>query len=111
MTHNCEKQQMKCYCGHDCSRCVTYIPTQTDDDSLRERSQRFYKERFGKDIPLEKFNCNGGRTDEIFELCKDCPFRKCCIQKGISSCGSCPEYPCAALKEYREKYVNKCNRL
>ena len=35
------KKECKCYCGHDCSRCVTYIATQTDDDSLREQSQSF----------------------------------------------------------------------
>lgn len=34
---------LPCYCGHDCSRCITYIATQNDDDTLREQSQRFYK--------------------------------------------------------------------
>ena len=105
------KKECKCYCGHDCSRCVTYIATQTDDDSLREQSQSFYKEQFRIDIPLEKFNCCGGRTDNVFELCQDCPFRKCCIERNISSCNLCPEYPCAMLKDYQIKYVNKCNQI
>ena len=105
------KKECKCYCGHDCSRCVTYIATQTDDDSLREQSQRFYKEQFGIDIPLEKLNCWGGRTDKVFELCQDCPFRKCCIERNISSCNLCPEYPCAMLKDYQIKYVNNCNQI
>lgn len=105
------KKECKCYCGHDCSRCVTYIATQTDDDSLREQSQRFYKEQFRIDVPLEKFNCCGGRTDNIFGLCQDCPFRKCCIERNISSCNLCPEYPCAMLKDYQIKYVNKCNQI
>ncbi len=104
-------EESKCYCGHDCSRCVTYLATQADDDCLRERSQRFYKEQFEMEIPLEKLNCHGGRTDKIFEPCKDCPFRKCCIEKGFSSCKSCPEYPCNTLKNYQEKYVNKCNLI
>lgn len=33
-----------CYCGHDCSKCVTYIATQRNDDNLRRQSQRFYKD-------------------------------------------------------------------
>ena len=49
-----------CYCGHDCSKCITYIATQQNDNNLRRQSQSFYKEKFGLDIPLEKFNCNGG---------------------------------------------------
>lgn len=105
------KKECKCYCGHDCSRCVTYIATQTDDDTLREQSRRFYKEQFGKEIPLEKFNCWGGRTDKVFDFCQDCPFRKCCIERNISSCNLCPEYPCIVLKDYQIKYVNKCNQI
>ncbi len=105
------KNEKICYCGHDCSSCVTYIATQTDDDSLREQSQSFYKEQFRIDIHLEKFNCCGGRTDNVFELCQDCPFRKCCIERNISSCNLCPEYPCVTLKDYQIKYVNKCNQI
>ena len=105
------KKECKCYFGHDCSRYITYIATQTDDDSLREQSQKFYKEQFGKEIPLEKFNCWGGRTDKVFESCQDCPFRKCCIEQNISSCSMCSEYPCAMLKDYQIKYVNKCNQI
>ena len=105
------KKECKCYCGHDCSRCVTYIATQNDDDTLREQSQSLYKEQFRKDIPLEKLNCWGGRTDNVFELCQDCPFRKCCIERNISSCNLCPEYPCAMLKDYQTKYVNKYNQI
>ena len=105
------KKECKCYCGHDCARCITYIATQRNDDNLRKQSQSFYKERFGLDIPLEKFNCRGGRTDKIFELCQACPFRKCCIDRNISSCNLCPEYPCATLKDYQIKYVNKCNQI
>lgn len=33
-----------CYCGHDCSRCLTYLATVNNDNDLREKSQRFYKD-------------------------------------------------------------------
>jgi len=101
----------KCYCGHDCSKCVTYIATQTSNEDLRRQAQRFYKESFGLDIPLEKFYCNGGRSKNAFELCKDCPFKKCCIERGVDACGKCSEYPCKDISDYQEKYVNKCNQL
>ena len=104
-------KECKCYCGHDCSRCITYIATQTDDDSLLEQSQRFYKEQFRKEIPLEKFNCCGGRTDNVFELCQECPFVECCKEHSVDSCGKCPEYPCKEISDYQAKYVNKCNQI
>ena len=102
---------LRCYCGHDCARCVTYVATTKNDDSLRQQSQRFYKEEFSLDIPLDKFNCDGGRGENVFELCKDCPFIKCCNQRGVSSCQECPEYPCKDISEYQAKYVNKCNQI
>ena len=102
---------MPCYCGHDCSKCVTYIATQTNDDNLRRQSQSFYKERFGLDIPLEKFNCEGGRSKNVFELCKECPFVKCCKERSVDSCSKCPEYPCKEISDYQAKYVNKYNYL
>ena len=102
---------LPCYCGHDCSKCVTYIATQTNNEDLRRQAQSFYKESFGLDIPIEKFYCDGGRSQNVFELCKECPFKKCCIERGIDACGKCSEYPCNDISDYQEKYVNKCNQL
>ena len=102
---------LPCYCGHDCSKCVTYIATQTNNDDFRRQAQNFYKESFGLDIPLEKFYCDGGRSKNMFELCMVCPFKKCCIERGIDSCSKCSEYPCKEISDYQAKYVNKCNQL
>jgi hypothetical protein len=102
---------LPCYCGHDCARCITYIATLRNDDNLRRQSQSFYKERFGLDIPLEKFNCEGGRSQNVFELCKECPFVKCCKERSVDSCSKCPEYPCKEISDYQAKYVNKCNQI
>ena len=102
---------LPCYCGHDCARCITYIATLRNDDNLRRQSQSFYKERFGLDIPLEKFNCEGGRSQNVFELCKECPFVKCCKERSVDSCSEYSEYPCKEISNYQVKYVNKCNQI
>jgi len=104
------QQDSICYCGHNCLKCVTYRATKSGDDRLRERAQVFYKEEFGQEIPLEQFSCEGGRTDNVFVLCRDCPFRKCCKERGFHACCQCPEYPCRMLKDYEETYVNKSNQ-
>ena len=102
---------LPCYCGHDCARCITYMATLRNDDNLRRQSQSFYKEQFGLDIPLEKINCEGGRSQNVFELCKGCPFVKCCKERSVDSCSKCPEYPCKEISDYQAKYVNKCNQI
>lgn len=111
-THRISKLfSMPCYCGHDCAKCITYIATQRNDDKLREQSQRFYKEAFGLDIPPQKFNCEGGRSNNVFELCQGCPFVKCCKDRGVDACSKCPEYPCKEISDYQAKYVNKYNQI
>lgn len=104
-----EHKKLPCYCGHDCARCVTYRATVENNDELRRQSQKFYKEKFDKDIPIEQIHCTGGRTKGIFNLCKGCPWMKCCKERKINTCSECPEYPCPPLADYIVKYVNKCN--
>lgn len=102
---------MICYCGHDCGRCVIYTASRNDDDCLKNSARGLYKDEFGIDLPADAFICAGGRSDEVFSLCADCPFRKCCRAKGIDSCAECEEYPCGMLSEYQKKYVNKFGRI
>ena len=100
-----------CYCGHDCSRCVTYLATLSDDDTLRRQSQTFYRDRLGIELPLEKLRCAGGRTEDRLLLCRDCPFIACCSRRGIASCDDCPNSPCEMLRAYRARFVNRANQL
>lgn len=104
-------QAPTCFCGHDCSRCLTYLATVNNSDELRRQSQQFYKDTFGHDIPLAEIHCLGGRSDDIFYLCRDCPWRKCAKEKRLSACSDCSEYPCKPLAEYQARWVNKCNQM
>ena len=103
--------KLACYCGHDCARCLTYLATVNDDEDLRKQSQKFYKTEFGIDIPLKDIHRLGGRSEDIFYLCKGCPFIKCCKEHSIEMCCDCSKYPCKDIEEYQEKYVNKCNQI
>ena len=97
--------------GHDCGRCVTYLATVRNDDRLRRQAQQFYRDTFRTDLPAEAFHCRGCRSEDIFVLCRSCPFTACADRHGISHCSECGEYPCPALAAYMEAYVNRCNQL
>lgn len=103
------KKHIGC-CGHDCSRCFTYIATVTNDDDLRIQSEIFYKDEFGLDVPLEDIHCQGCCSEDVFYLCRECPWVRCCIGHNIDVCSNCGQYPCQALSQYQEKYVNKVNQ-
>ena len=62
-----------CYCGHDCSRCITYLATIRQDEALRKESQRFYQEHFHRELPLAEISCLGGRSNQVMPLCRECP--------------------------------------
>lgn len=92
-------------------RISKYLATINDDEELRKQSQSFYKTEFGIDIPLENIHCLGGRSEDIFYLCKECPFITCCKEHNTEMCSECCDYPCKKIKGYQEKYVNKCNQI
>ncbi len=101
----------KCYCGHDCSRCITYCATISNDEKLKTQAQEFYKNQFGYDVSIDEVHCLGGRSSEIFVLCKDCPFIKCCREKNIAACVDCELYPCEKISGYEKEYVNKYHQM
>lgn len=43
----------------------------------------------------------------------DCPFRKCCIEKGLKFCFECEDFPCDTVKQYgnRVKALNEIKKL
>lgn len=52
---------------------------------------------------------DAGRSKNVFELCKGCPFVKCCKERSVDSYSKCPKYLCKEISDYQAKYVNKCN--
>ncbi|HHT26494.1 MAG TPA: DUF3795 domain-containing protein [Firmicutes bacterium] len=97
----------KCYCGHDCSRCVVYVATINDNAALRRQAQEFYQTAFHQSVPLDRIRCLGGRTSAVFNSCHACPWRQCCRERRINACEECDDYPCTAFAAYQAKYVNK----
>ena len=54
------------YCGLDCEKCDAYLATINDDQALREKTAKLFCEQM-------------------------CKIRKCALEKGVSTCGGCPE--------------------
>ncbi|MBQ8640720.1 MAG: DUF3795 domain-containing protein [Clostridia bacterium] len=102
---------MKCYCGHDCGRCLVRLATVTDDAALaaayRKEAHTFYRDVMHMEIPPEKLVCHGGHADTVMEACSGCPFRKCCREREIERCRDCTEYPCDSILRYEKTWVNR----
>lgn len=87
------KQAMTGYCGLDCEKCDAYIATKNNDDALREKTAKLWSELNHATILPEHINCTGCCADGIKTFyCENlCAIRKCALQKGVGSCGDCPE--------------------
>lgn len=100
-----------CYCGHDCGRCKAFAATLDDDAALRAQVCAYYATEMRRTLAPESVYCLSGRSDVLMAGCADCPFMRCCREKGLSSCADCPQAPCGMLDWYQRTYVNRANQL
>lgn len=76
-----------------------YIATQTGDMELKEKLAREYSTA-GCQFEKEDMTCSGchaleGTNDK---MCGECPMRKCGMEKKLSHCAECGEYPCSHIE-------------
>lgn len=84
---------MIAYCGLDCEKCDAYLATINDDQTLREKTAKLWSELNHAPILPEHINCQGCRVDGVKTVyCESlCGIRQCALQKGVTTCGDCPE--------------------
>lgn len=81
------------YCGLDCEKCDAYIATVNNDQTLREKTAKLWAELNNAPILPEHINCEGCRMNGAKTVFCDslCGIRKCALNKGVSTCGDCPD--------------------
>jgi|WetSurMetagenome_2_1015567.scaffolds.fasta_scaffold01295_2 hypothetical protein len=89
------------FCGTDCEMCPVHIATLKNDDQLRQKTAKEWSalyrenlERFGiQSLNAEDINCFGCRSGlGLFIGCASCSIRKCCDDKGFTTCASCDDF-------------------
>lgn len=87
-------RDMIAYCGLDCEKCDAYLATINDDQALREKTAKLWSELNHAPILPEHINCQGCRVDGVKTVyCESlCGIRQCALQKGVTTCGDCPEF-------------------
>lgn len=68
---------MKGYCGIDCSKCACYIATKADDDRARMDLAIKWSKMFKRTILPREINCTGCKSAGIkFSNCDVCKIRQ-----------------------------------
>lgn len=85
-------------CGNDCAACLRYTayPYEKTDEELHHTAELWMKTGYRDHIVTnEEISCTGCKLENW------CRYRviKCCVDRGIKTCGECAEYPCDNIKE------------
>lgn len=87
------------FCGVDCTSCDVLKATVLGDEEARRRAHQAWTKTAQQHWGMQALdpailNCRGCRTEgaDIFKGCRHCPMRRCAKQRGLSSCGQCPQW-------------------
>jgi len=87
------------YCGLDCAQCEAFLATQNDDNALRAKVAEEWARLNNARILPEHINCTGCQSVGVRTYYCDqlCEIRKCAVEKPVSTCADCTDYPCSSL--------------
>ena len=92
-------QQMTAPCGLDCFNCAMYAAK--DNEKLRAIVSK------NTGVPFEQAICQGCRNEEgkpaFQNWTEPCSVYKCIVEKGISFCCDCSDFPCDHLHPYADR--------
>jgi hypothetical protein len=94
-------------CGLDCSACPIRLATVESDPAkktaLREEVCSVCRSLVGIEYAIGDITdcdgCRGTDTGRLFSGCRRCEIRKCAMEKELTSCAFCGDYPCGRLEE------------
>ena len=89
-------------CGLSCHECGAFLATVNNDDEKRAETAHNWSKLYNADIKAEDINCNGCLSDSeiLFNHCKVCAIRKCCLEKRLVNCAYCNQYICEKLEKF-----------
>ena len=96
------------YCGYNCEKCPVY--QETKNNNLKKLKKILYNNNPNE--TLETLGCKGCNFSEnINKICIACQIRKCAIERKISSCGLCMNFPCEKLIFISEETMNNLKKI
>ena len=91
------------FCGLNCAECGGFLATQANDEDWKERIAAEWREIYQvPDITVASITCDGclSKNSRLGGYCTECGIRACGVERGITNCASCPDYPCDQLENF-----------
>lgn len=81
-------------CGLYCGVCGLYRAYKTNNQKLKEKLGGVYG------IDPAAIVCEGCLSDVVLGFCKSCQVRNCALEKKLSGCHECDEFPCERVENF-----------
>ncbi len=97
--HHKQKIRMMSVCGVLCSDCPAYLARSTGIAYQRRVADAWHR-IYGLSEAAENITCGGclGPDSTLFHTSRGCEARRCCQDKGLSTCAECAEVACEQLE-------------
>ena len=84
-------------CGMRCDLCLIYRPNVEQEDRRAEICKVFSKVWKGLELDPAQTICDGCNAigEDAVRFSPDCETRKCVVNRELTHCGYCEDYPCA----------------
>ncbi len=91
--------RMMSVCGVLCSECPAYLAV-SKGAAYQRRTADAWRRIYGLSETAGNISCGGclGPDDQLFHTSRSCKARRCCRDKGLTSCAACPNVSCEDLE-------------
>jgi len=88
-------------CGLYCGACSVYVARKRGDAAaLDVVAKRITEQESWVIKPEEDLVCDGCLSSQQAIMCRRCAMRTCAIDKGITHCAQCPDFPCQTIIDF-----------
>ncbi|MFH1885871.1 MAG: DUF3795 domain-containing protein [Pseudomonadota bacterium] len=89
-------------CGLYCGVCAVLIATREDNEKFKERLVGVYKGKIpgSEDLSVKDIHCEGCLSERPFGFCQSCPIKDCALERGLTGCHQCREWPCMMIEAF-----------
>ena len=96
-----QRKELAAPCGLYCGACSTYIARKRGDEEALKAMAECIAEARGQAIkPEEDLTCNGCLSSQLAIFCRQCTMRACAVEKGITHCAQCSDFPCHTITDF-----------
>ena len=96
-----QRRKLVAPCGLYCGACFIYIARKRCDEAALDAAAKGITERRGWVIkPKEDLVCDGCLSSQLAIVCSRCVMRACALEKGITYCAQCADFPCQTIIDF-----------